>query len=322
MALTHSANLPYSVSVGYLYPAYKCFKLLHRGPAAIGVSGEDVSQQGDVVKGILKYWIVMAGFTAAELIVDTFIFWLPLVSLTKVFFVIWLVLPGIHGADIIYNRVVEPYLVQNEETLDRYFRQAQEVAQKSSHSVSKKAYDSWLGYVQQAVNRQSGSEGSAASSSSAAATDGVDFSSLLQTVSQRLPNASRAATYIAGLSGVTEGPPAEADQVGRSGITSFLTSIAMSFTSNSLTAVPEDQRLRDIRARKTQLQGIVSQLESSEREILSKQTPPVAKERVEDVGGFERDAVLVGESGNDSSSEAPSQKEPDAEKAQARRWFW
>ncbi|ORX71147.1 hypothetical protein DL89DRAFT_266173 [Linderina pennispora] len=247
----------------------------------------------------------MAGFTAVEFVADTFIFWLPLVGLTKVLFVVWLVLPGIHGAEIIYDRIVEPYLVQNEDTLDRYFRQAQRVAQTSSHSVSKKAYDSWLGYVQKMVDRQGESTASG----------------LLQTVSQRLPNASRAATYIANLSGVTEGPPAQADQASGSGIASLLTSLAMSFTSSSLTAVPEDQRLRDIRMRKTQLQGIVSQLESSEREIMSKQAP--VKERPEDESGFEKDAVIVSEPGNENSSEAMPQNAAEGDRVPpARRWFW
>ncbi|KAJ1938679.1 Receptor expression-enhancing protein 2, partial [Linderina pennispora] len=306
------------VSVGYLYPAYRCFKLLRGGPAAIGASGEDASQQGDVVKGVLKYWIVMAGFTAVEFVADTFIFWLPLVGLTKVLFVVWLVLPGIHGAEIIYDRIIEPYLVQNEDTLDRYFRQAQRVAQKSSHSVSKKAYDSWLGYVQKMVDRQGEST---ASSSAVGSAQGPNLSGLLQTVSQRLPNASRATTYIANLSGVTEGPPAQADQVSGSGIASLLTSLAMSFTSSSLTAVPEDQRLRDIRMRKTQLQGIVSQLELSEREIMSKQAP--VKERPEDESGFEKDAVIVSEPGNDNSSEAMPQNAAKGDRVPpTRRWFW
>ncbi|KAI8320754.1 hypothetical protein GQ54DRAFT_262977, partial [Martensiomyces pterosporus] len=131
-----------SVSAGYLYPAYKCFKLLRGGPEAIGAASS-AGEQRDVVKGILKYWIVMAGFTAGELVADTFIFWLPLVGMAKVGFVIWLVMPGIHGAEVVYDSFVEPYLVKHERTLDKYFQQARAVAQKSTHSVSKSAYDRW-----------------------------------------------------------------------------------------------------------------------------------------------------------------------------------
>ncbi|KAJ1964476.1 hypothetical protein GGI12_001396 [Dipsacomyces acuminosporus] len=149
----------FCVSAGYLYPAYKCFKLLRRGPEATNAS-PDASEQRDVVKGILKYWIVMAGFTAGEL-----------------------------------------------------------------------------------------------------------------------------------------------------------------------------QRLRDIRARKSQLQDMVAQLESSERAILAKQAPPVVendsaepirKNPAED-DGFERDAVIVSDSGTESSSEARKDASPPKDKAEntaSRRWFW
>ncbi|KAJ2330616.1 hypothetical protein GGI00_003622, partial [Coemansia sp. RSA 2681] len=339
------------VSAGYLFPAYRCFKLLRGGPEAIGAaSGAGEQHQRDVVRGILKHWVVMAGFTAAELVIDTFMFWMPLVGLVKISFIAWLIMPGINGADIVYDHIVEPYLIQNEDKLDSCFRQAEAAAQRSSSSVSKTAYDKWVGYVQRAINQQSTS----APSPSRRTSEGngqqqTGLAGLLQTVSQKMPQASAAATYLAGFSGVTEGPPTQADTVGKSSLGSMLTTWMTAFSSNALTQLDDDERLRDIRTRKSQLQDMVSQLETSERAIIAKTAPPPPPpvQHVEVVtssahvpkefSGFEEDVVMVGESGMESSSEthhdsgATSVSEQSSAAASgvakppsttSRRWFW
>ncbi|KAJ2051249.1 hypothetical protein GGH13_008649, partial [Coemansia sp. S155-1] len=303
------------VSVGYLFPAYKCFKLLHGGPEAIGTAS-GVGEQRDVVRGILKYWVVMAGFTAVELVIDTFMFWFPLVGLVKISFIAWLIMPGINGADIVYDHVVEPYLIQNEDKLDNCFRQAEAVAQRSSSSVSKTAYDKWIGYVQRAINQQNTQPSSQRQTSEASSSSGQPsgLTGLLRTVSQKIPQASAAATYLAGFSGVTEGPPTQADTVGKS-YSSMLTTWVTAFSSNSLTRLDDDEQLRDIRMRKSQLQDMVSQLETNERAIVAKNAPqpPPPQQPVEiapsanaprEVSGFEEDVVMVGDAGMESSSEA------------------
>ncbi|KAI9505505.1 hypothetical protein GGI25_000992 [Coemansia spiralis] len=343
------------VGVGFLFPAYKCFKLLRGGPEALAPSGS-VSDQRDIVKSILKYWIVMAGFTAAEFIADVFLFWLPLVGLVKVTFIAWLVLPGINGAEITYDYILEPYLAQNEEFLDRYFQQARAVAQRSTSTASKTAYDRWVGYMQQAINRHG--DGATSQSSSSQGTEGVDgenqaepmgtgLAGLLKTVSQKMPNASTAASYLAGLSGITEEPPTQADSVGRPAVSSMLTSWLTSFSSNSFTAISDHQRLQDIRSRKQQLHDMVAQLENSERSILAKKSSETTSSLIteatsnnpNDASEFEDDAVMVGDPENLSSSEARKNAESssgssggfgdnDSKKAQSvssstsRRWFW
>ncbi|KAJ2792908.1 hypothetical protein GGI18_000031 [Coemansia linderi] len=156
-----------------------------------------------------------------------------------------------------------------------------------------------------------------------------------------MPQASTAATYLAGVSGVTAGPPTQADAVGRSSIGSMLTTWVTAFSSNSLTRLDDDERLRDIRTRKSQLQDMVSQLESNERAIVAKsapQLPPQLPAEVvppvnapREVSGFEEDVVMVGESGMESSSEGHhDSSKPQAENSgdakspssTSRRWFW
>ncbi|KAJ1862483.1 hypothetical protein LPJ73_000746 [Coemansia sp. RSA 2703] len=325
------------VGVGYLYPAYKCFKLLRRGPEAIGAA-PGVGSQGDVVKGILKYWIVMAGFTAAELVIDTFMFWLPLVGLVKVTFVAWMVMPGINGAGVIYDRLVEPYLVQHEERLDGYFQQARAAAHKTTSSASKTAYDRWIGYFQRTISQQQDTSSettstTASTAAEAAATPASEYSGLTGLLRNVPQQASMAAGYLAGMSGLGSGPRTQADTVGKPALSSMLTSWVTAFSSPSMTGVSDDQRLQDIRARKVQLQDMVAQLESSEQAIVAKSR---ADEGTRDVANvhkegseFEDDAVMVsGEgSGNDGSGDAAKSgaAEDDDKKpasAASRRWFW
>ncbi|KAJ2106485.1 hypothetical protein IW146_007759, partial [Coemansia sp. RSA 922] len=251
------------------------------------------------------------------------------------------------GADIVYDHVVEPYLIQNEDKLDNCFRQAEAVAQRSSSSVSKTAYDKWIGYVQRAINQQNTQPSAQRQSSETSSSSGQPsgLTGLLRTVSQKIPQASAAATYLAGFSGVTEGPPTQADTVGKS-YSSMLTTWVTAFSSNSLTRLDDDEQLRDIRMRKSQLQDMVSQLETNERAIVAKNAPqpPPPQQPVEiapsanaprEVSGFEEDVVMVGDAGMESSSEAhhDSAKPLDEPSAAAsgvakspsstsRRWFW
>ncbi|KAJ2697207.1 hypothetical protein FB645_005987 [Coemansia sp. IMI 203386] len=334
------------ISVGYLYPAYKCFKLLRGGPEAIGAV-HGAAEERDVVKGILKYWIVMAGFTAVEFVADTFVFW--------------------YGAGFIYDRVLEPYLVAHEDKLDGYFRQARAVAQKSTSSASKTVYDKWVGYMQRAINQQStdvsssslsSSHGSSISDKDRSSTGYTGLTSILRSVSQSVPHqASTAAGYLAGLSGISEGPQARADTVGKSTFSTMLTSWVTAFSSTSLTEISDDQRLHDIRSRKTQLQDMVAQLENSEQTIVSRNAaantvqPSESTTQQEgpynthnEASEFEDDAVMVGgeagvegPGGNNGTSgekqsgeEEPSNSEtadgpkPEEKKAvnATRRWFW
>ncbi|KAJ2795539.1 hypothetical protein H4R20_005847, partial [Coemansia guatemalensis] len=338
------------VSVGYLFPAYKCFKLLHRGPEAIGTASGGGGEQRDIVKSMLKHWVVMSGFTAVELVVDTFIFWLPLVGMVKVAFIAWLVLPGINGADIIYDKVVEPFLVDNEEQLDGYFQQARAVAHRSTESVSMSAYDRWVGYMQTTISQLNASAGSHSAATDQqtpvpASEDRVGHSGLtglLKSVAQNIPQASTAANYLAGTS---ENNSSQTNSgTARSTLVSTLTTWAASLTGTSAGS-SDEQRLRDIRSRKTQLQDMISQLESSEHTILVRRpvvAPPTEPQQAgaqTDNSEFEDDAVMVGESSAEGSSgshshseqtsnskDTDSKKQPSstttASSSSARRWFW
>ncbi|KAJ1772534.1 hypothetical protein IW140_001690 [Coemansia sp. RSA 1813] len=343
------------VSAGYLFPAYKCFKLLRGGPEAIAPSANDTNSKRDVVKGILKYWIVMAGFTAVELVSDVFLFWLPLVGLVKVAFVAWLLLPGINGAEITYDYIVEPYLIQNEQALDGYFQQARAVAHRSTSTASKTAYDRWVGYMQQTINKSGYGASSDSPLQNAENTAGdsdqpnsTGLGGLLKNVSQRVPGASTAADYIASFSGpdsthTTASQPGNVSKT--AGISSMLTSWLASYASGSVAEMPDHQRLQDIRSRKQQLQDMVRQLETSEHNILEMATTNSssnlgaagsANNSPNDASEFEDDAVMVneptaeeklekrkhGDSSNKPGSSTDGKSTQSVSSSTSRRWFW
>ncbi|KAJ2356653.1 hypothetical protein GGF43_001931 [Coemansia sp. RSA 2618] len=167
---------------------------------------------------------------------------------------------------------------------------------------------------------------------------------LLKTVSQKIPQPSSAANYLAGISGITQGAqPTQPEPADKPTLTSMLTSWAASFSAGSSTGMSDQQRLRDIKSRKLQLQKLVSQLEGSERAIIDRNASPKTPtpENSEptsahtDASEFEDDAVMVGQPSNDAASgsrtqskSADSTKNSSDKKSSAtgstssRRWFW
>ncbi|KAI9466419.1 TB2/DP1, HVA22 family-domain-containing protein [Coemansia mojavensis] len=324
------------VSVGYLFPAYKCFKLIRGGPEAVDATPDDASRR-DVVKGILKHWVVMAGFTAVELVTDTFLFWLPLVGLVKIGFVVWLVLPGIHGSEVIYNYIVEPHLVKNEEQLDRYFQQARAAAHRSTEKVSMTAYDRWVGYMQRVVSQSD----AGASSAVPEQTEGGGLGGLLKSVSQKVPQPSTAASYLASMAGISQKPQTDQPNLAeKPSMASMLTSWAASFSVGSSAGISDQQRLQSIQTRKLQLQKLVLQLENSERTIIDRNSAKPADKPEDpspqtDASEFEDDAVMVGQPSADSNAGSNARKETATDSAESdgskpqpvtstssRRWFW
>ncbi|KAJ2807043.1 Receptor expression-enhancing protein 2, partial [Coemansia helicoidea] len=349
------------VGVGYLHPAYKCFKLLRHGPAGVGAA-EGAAAQRDVVAGLLKHWVVMSGFAAAELVADTFLFWMPLVGLAKVGFVAWLVLPGINGADIIYDRVVEPCLARNEETLDGYLQHARAAAHRSSEVASLSAYDRWTGYMQRAIRQYTGTAAPAAATVPAAADQTGQRSAasgghpgltdLLQALSQAIPHP---AAHLDGIAGGAKSPATHTDDSGMSALASVLTSWALPFSHAAAGGAGSEQKLQDIRSRRQQLQDMVAQLERSERTILDSKTPATAPApapespklapaaegpkhagALTDASEFEDDGVMVNEPAGGDSKSGSGASLSDAKDASAatkplpaatgppssRRWFW
>jgi hypothetical protein len=71
--------------LGYLYPAYKTFKVVQL-PAT--------RSNDTLLRRWCQFWALMAVFTAAQPLADTFFFWLPFYYEAKLFVAIYLWVNG------------------------------------------------------------------------------------------------------------------------------------------------------------------------------------------------------------------------------------
>ncbi|KAJ2691975.1 hypothetical protein H4R19_006246, partial [Coemansia spiralis] len=252
------------------------------------------------------------------------------------------------GAEIIYDRVVEPYLARNEGAIDGCLQHARAAAHRSSEAATLSAYDRWTGYMQRTIRQYTATAAPADETVPAAAdragqhppagSGHPGLTDLLKALSQQIP---RPAAHLDGVAGGAEAPAAPAGGSGAmSALASVLTSWAAPVSYGTAGGVAE-QRLREIQSRQQQLQEMVAQLDRSERAILdSRKAAPAPRSSGHtgthtDASEFEDDAVMVNEpaTGNSSSgfavaldaAAASASAKPSTaatNSPSARRWFW
>jgi len=102
-----------SLGLGTLYPAYRSYK---------AVRTKDVREY---VKWMM-YWVVFGLFKTAEEFTDVFLgFWFPFYFQIKIVMLIWILSPTTNGSSILFRKFVHPYLMKNEETIDKLLEHAQ-----------------------------------------------------------------------------------------------------------------------------------------------------------------------------------------------------
>ncbi|DBA03487.1 TPA: LOW QUALITY PROTEIN: hypothetical protein N0F65_002895 [Lagenidium giganteum] len=106
------------------YPAYASFKAL-----------ETRSPHDD--KQWLTYWVVYGLCTSMETVSGKFTRWIPGYYITKMLFLIWMMLPKTKGAMIMYNVVLYPLLKKYEPYIDRKLLEAQAVAEECIEDFQK-----------------------------------------------------------------------------------------------------------------------------------------------------------------------------------------
>ncbi|GJP51281.1 hypothetical protein CLOM_g10453 [Closterium sp. NIES-68] len=94
---------------GYLYPAYLCFK-------AIRKRRPDVKE----LLWFCQFWVLIALITVTERLADPFLERLPMYAEAKLALVIYLWYPDNKGTDHVYNNLLQPVLLQNEEDIDKH----------------------------------------------------------------------------------------------------------------------------------------------------------------------------------------------------------
>ncbi|KAK9859857.1 hypothetical protein WJX84_009155, partial [Apatococcus fuscideae] len=91
---------------GFVLPAYNCFKVIE-------------ARDDEALRGWCIYWLILAIFTTTErMLLDMFIFWVPLYYEAKFLFVLYLWHPRTKGALYLYTQVVRPFLQKHEAFID------------------------------------------------------------------------------------------------------------------------------------------------------------------------------------------------------------
>ncbi|XP_074286988.1 uncharacterized protein LOC141612164 [Silene latifolia] len=94
--------------LGYMYPAYECFKTVERNKPEI-----------EQLRFWCQYWILVAVMTVFERVGDTFVSWVPMYSEAKLAFIIYLWYPRTKGTTYVYDSFFKPYVTKHETEIDR-----------------------------------------------------------------------------------------------------------------------------------------------------------------------------------------------------------
>ncbi|KAJ3388215.1 ER membrane protein DP1/Yop1 [Entophlyctis sp. JEL0112] len=91
--------------MGFVWPAYQSFK-------AIEAHDRDLNTQW------LTYWTVFGFLNVIEVFSDFLLYWIPFYYAFKAILILYLVLPQFHGAKVVYEKVLEPYLLKKQSVID------------------------------------------------------------------------------------------------------------------------------------------------------------------------------------------------------------
>ncbi|KAI3895652.1 hypothetical protein MKW98_025443 [Papaver atlanticum] len=93
-------------TVGIALPVYNTFKAIEK---------KDPVQQ----KKWLVYWAAFGTFSLVEIFSDRILSWCPMYYHIKFAFLVWLQLPSVDGAKILYERHIRPFLLRHQARLDK-----------------------------------------------------------------------------------------------------------------------------------------------------------------------------------------------------------
>jgi receptor expression-enhancing protein 5/6 len=65
------------------------------------------------------YWTAYALFGILEFFSDQLLFWIPLYTLTKCLFLLWLMVPGKNGgSNLVYYKIIRPFFLKHQDSID------------------------------------------------------------------------------------------------------------------------------------------------------------------------------------------------------------
>ncbi|XP_061651056.1 receptor expression-enhancing protein 6-like isoform X1 [Phyllopteryx taeniolatus] len=123
--------------IGFVYPAYFSIKAIE------STVKEDDTQW-------LTYWVVYGLFSIFEAFSDIFLFWFPFYYAGKCVFLIWCMAPVTwNGSDILYKRVIRPFFLKHQATMDGVVSDLSAKAKSVSESVTQEAVNRALNHKDQ-----------------------------------------------------------------------------------------------------------------------------------------------------------------------------
>lgn len=133
-----------STFLGFVYPAYQSVK-------AIESARKDDDTQW------LTYWVVFGFFSLVEFFTDMFLSWFPFYYLVKMIFLGWCMAPiEANGANMLYNRVIKPFVLKHQKEIDDKLGQVTDIASSTLNEAQelakKTAADVAADQVRKAMN--------------------------------------------------------------------------------------------------------------------------------------------------------------------------
>ncbi|XP_010246545.1 PREDICTED: putative HVA22-like protein g [Nelumbo nucifera] len=137
--------------LGYVYPAFECFKTMERNRVEI-----------DQLRFWCQYWVIVALLTALERVGDVFISWLPMYGEMKLAFIIYLWYPRTMGTSYVYETFLRPFMTRYEPDLDQNMgelrRRAWNLAVMHWHNVANFGETTFAQFLQYLTSKAKGSE--------------------------------------------------------------------------------------------------------------------------------------------------------------------
>ncbi|KAE8453656.1 hypothetical protein EG329_009167 [Mollisiaceae sp. DMI_Dod_QoI] len=121
------ANLLSSVPT-FLFPVFASYKALKTNDPAL-------------LQPWLMYWVVLACALFVESWTGAILFWIPFYAWFRLFFLLYLILPQIQGAKVLYQEHVHPFLETNELAIDDFISSAHDRAKSAGITYLKQAIE-------------------------------------------------------------------------------------------------------------------------------------------------------------------------------------